>query len=129
MDDNRVFNVNGGSRDMLLATLKLAFAQAGFNARAWVQDDAKGMLLLWWPGDRVQALPGSLSAEGVLPLVEAYLESDAAKRVECEGWDADADHDGHNSGGWRVYVEDWGRVGGYSSVICAIRPAFMWHGK
>lgn len=127
--DNRVFNVNGSGSSFLLETLKLAFAQKDLLAEAWLHSDEKGMLILWHKEDsRAHRLPGRLTAEQILPLVEAYLQSEEAKSVKCEGWDADHDHDGHNNAGWRVYVEDWGNVDGYYT-ICAVRPAFMWLGR
>jgi hypothetical protein len=131
--DNRVFNVNGTGKAGLLAALELAFSQegAGKKAKGFVNSPEKGLVLCWWCDGQSGPfpLPATLDAAGVLPMVLSYLESDEAKLVPCEGWDANADHDGSNSEGWRVYVEDWGHVGGNSYAICAIRRAFVWHGK
>lgn len=57
-----------------------------------------------------------------------WLESKEAKEVPMEGWDANADHDGSNEIGWRVYTEDWGHVEGDWNCI-AIKPAYLWYGK
>ena len=113
--NNRVFSVNGSGSDKLLATIKLAFNQdfTPFMQRVepickgWAFNKEKGLILLSYFGreDNVNVLP-DMTADQVFPLVEAWLKSDEAKSVEKTGWDRDLDHDGHNTGGWRVYVED-----------------------
>lgn len=127
--DNRIFNVNGNAQELLSDALQLAFLQAGhdFKAKAFKVDKKKGLILLW--SDEGTKFPVPLDAHAVLPIVTAWLEGDEAKTIECEGWDADADHDGNNERGWRVYVEDWGHVGDCSYAICAVKPAYMWFGK
>lgn len=131
--DNRIFNVNGAGSEMLLETLELAFKQEGKNTKckAWAINKNHGLILLWYKSDRPSecAFPSALNAAGCLPFVMAWLQSDEAKTINLTGWDADADHDGSNSSGWRVYCGDWGHVGEYSNAICAITPAMMWHGK
>ncbi len=137
--DNRIFNVNGESPTMLRDALKLVFAQEGDRTRAaaWVFSQEHGMILLWVipsTGDYLRPhpctpFPTPLTAEQVEPLVSLWLKSEQAKTVKCEKWDADADHDGSNGLGWRVYCGDWGHVGNESYGICAIKPAWMWYGK
>ena len=128
--DNRVFNVNGKTNDALLAALELAFSQAGSKCKGWKATE-KGLILMWYVDGTTTPLPTKegMTASEILPMVLSWMKSDAAKEVEMTGWDANADHDGHNTVGWRVYCEDWGHVGGNSAVICAVKPAFMWHGK
>ena len=129
--DNRVFNVNGEGREMLLRTLELVFEQKRIGCAGWVQTE-RGLVLLWHvdPAKGETPFPSKrLAAHEVLPLVLSWLDSDEAKSLVLSDWDADVDHDGSNSRGWRVYVEDWGHVGGNSHSICCVTPAFMWHGK
>lgn len=136
--DNRVFNVNGNTSDMLLQTLQLAFAQDGIvhpaTCRGWVVTD-KGLVLLSYISSTdkgAQKFPASdrgLTAAQVQPMVIEWLKSEEAATIKLEGWDCNMDHDGHNTMGWRVFVEDWGHVGHWHSAICAITPAYMWHGK
>lgn len=38
------------------------------------------------------------------------------------------DHDGDNGKGWRVYNENWGRVGSFYGFV-AIKPAWAMYGK
>ncbi len=133
--DNRIFNVNGHGDEFLRDVLDLAFRQHSPRGccRAWLSHPQKGFILLW--SDELDSGLGvinklpAISAAGVLPLIVSWLTSDEAAKVPCEGWDANADHDGSNSRGWRVYCEDWGRVAGSFGAICAVKPAYLWHGK
>lgn len=135
--DNRVFNVNGKGEYWLLEALKLAFAQkAGFYNRdkpytcnGFMFDQKKGLILLWTDCNGSSKFPVPLTAEAVAPIVWQWLQSEEAKLVELDGWDKDADHDGSNSYGWRVYCEDWGHVANKWQAIVAVTPAYMWHGK
>ena len=132
MMDNRIFNVNGEGEKMLLAALELAFMQRDENTRcvAW-QTTEKGLILLCDQCKDSTPLPSSkgMTAAGVLPMVIGWLSSVDLNGIEMNMWDDDHDHDGGNSLGWRVYCEDWGKVGGNGSAICAVKPAFMWYGK
>ena len=129
--DNRQFNVNGSGDELLLATLKLAFAQSNKTASGWRFDQKFGLILCWYEGDGVSKFPiDQMSAEDVFPMVSRWLKSDEAATVEhTVSWDKDCKHDGHNSIGWRVYCGNWGHVGGRPDAICAIKPAYLWHGK
>ena len=130
--DNRIFNVNGSGEEMLRATLRLAFMQEGSSTRCkgW-RLTKNGLVLTWYVDNDTAPFPVSngMTADEVLPMVLSWLAGDDAKDVLMEGWDANASHDGENSLGWRVFCEDWGHVGGCTNAICAVKPAFMWHGK
>lgn len=130
--DNQIFNVNGKGNDALLDTLKLAFAQKGPNHKCagWVVEKKKGLILCWTDGDEVTNFPAELDAIDCLPFVIAWLNSDEAKGIELGRMCEDHDHDGHNSMGFQIYIEDWGHVGDVGwRAICAVRPCYMWHGK
>jgi hypothetical protein len=128
--DNRLFNVNGRGEDQLLAALKLAFSQEGSSCKAWSQTRECGLILHWWDSDGgLNKLPGEMTPEDCLPIVLKWLGSDFASTVEPSEWCGDADHDGSNSIGWQVYVGDWGHVGASRTAICAVKPAYLWHGK
>lgn len=130
--DNRVFDVNGSTEDMLRATIELAFRQAGWKtASGWMVDPKKGFVL-YWPiklPDGVNKFPSELPPEKVTTLVWEWLKSPEAKTIELSGWDINADHDGDNGPGWRVYTEGWGHLGSQWEAFMAITPAFMWYGK
>lgn len=134
MFDNRVFNVNGkGTGWILDDVIDMVFMQQGENTtcKAWSQSKEHGLILHWYgDNDYSTNLLTPLSAEECRPMIKAWLAGDFAKTCFGTGpWDGDADHDGHNGVGWRVYCEDWGHVAGYSSAICAIQPVFVWYGK
>lgn len=127
--DNRLFNVNGRGSEMLLAALKLAFAQESRNDKPCVayRVNEKGITLLWHAASGSTPLPAPMSAEQVMPIVTAWLDSEP--KVTLEQWEEDIDHDGHNGAGWRVYVENWGHVGNEPYALCAVKPVFLWYGK
>lgn len=133
--DNRQFNVNGEGQDMLLRALELACMQEGHagcpaKIRSWKVIPEFGMVL-YWTEKEGNPLPGSgATAAEFLPMLWAWLnDPEEAKQVKLTQWDVDADHDGSNGSGWRVYVEDWGHVGHNSYAICAVKPVFLWFGK
>lgn len=130
--DNRLFNVNGRGEDMLRLSLRLAFLQHCDNVKvkAWSQSKEHGLVLHWSDSHPdSQQFMAPLSADEVTPMVLAWLRSDFASNVKLGEWCDDHDHDGTNSSGWQVYCEDWGHVGSATNTLCAIRPAFLWHGK
>jgi hypothetical protein len=128
---NRIFDVNGTDWDILLQTLRLAFASEGENVKcSYYMINNHGLILLAYKGsgDGTEiSLPAALDADAIFPIVKSWLESKPT--TEMSGWDADADHDGSNKLGWRAYVGDWGKVGGTRNTIIAIKPAYIWYGK
>lgn len=136
MMDNRQFNVNGEGEQMLLRALELACIQEGSLERpaeiaGYLVRPDYGMILLWHVDVNDKScvsLPSQMSYMEILPMVWTWLRKGAIG-IKCEGWDANASHDGSNVLGWRVYCEDWGHVAGYSNAICAVKPAYLWMGK
>lgn len=131
--DNRIFNVNGETDEQLLMALKLVFSQSNHKAQGWFYSKKHGLILYWHchdAGDRlVNRFPAPMTAEGIFPFIKEWLVSEHASEVECVGDDANVDHDGHNTKGWRVYCEKWGHVNGCPFAFCAIKPVYCWHGK
>lgn len=140
MMDNRVFNVNGKGKEMLQATLQLAFAQEGSKttAKAYYIDPKKGMLLLWSNEPPGVPFPAPLNADATTNVVWEWLQTNPEIEHESH-WDQDYnDSDVDTDLGWRVYCEDWGHVTigpSHSSLavgryaIVAVKPAYMWYGK
>ena len=129
--DNRIFDVNGDD-EMLEAALKLAFLSAGMRTcEAYAHSKKFGLVLLWSAeaDQGATPLPSSMSAKECVPMVQAYLLSKKSQEVEREGEERDADHDGHNTLGWRMSVAQWGHVGGFTGAICGIKSVYLWHGK
>lgn len=128
--DNRIFNVNGYSKEYLEKTLALAFGKKKCVGYKFIKE--KGLLLLDYANneDKEEIIfPAPIDSSIMTGIIWAWLTSPQAKEVPCDGWDADADHDGSNSKGWRLYIEEWGRVASKDNVIIAVKPAYMWHGK
>jgi len=132
--DNRIFNVNGSGEKMLLDALNLVFLQEGENCKieGWSESKEHGLILHWYAPDsntEISLFPTPLTSADCLPIVLQWLAGDFADTVELSQWCNDFDHDGSNSKGWQVYCGDWGHVGNNHGAVCAIKPAFMWHGK
>lgn len=127
--DNAIFNVNGQSLEKLTSALSLAISGHTIAGYKFIKD--KGLVLYNYISSSntdATKLPVPLSPNEIAPIVYKWLQSDEAKQVPCIGWDSDADHDGSNELGWRVYTEDWGHINGEWNAI-AIKPAYMWYGK
>jgi len=141
--DNRILNINGPLHDPITASdlekltqaLRFAFIQNSYRQLSdirvthYTKTKKSGLILLWGNNGNCKELPCPLDFAGVVQLILNYLQSEEISSVECKGWDRDADHDGDNGKGWRIFVEDWGHVEGNSCVICAIKPCFIWYGK
>lgn len=127
--DNPIFNINGDSDSKL--TDALVFALNGRTVSGFKFIVSKGLVLYSYissTNNNAIKFPTPLMAAEVAPIVLKWLNSDEAKQVPFHGWDANADHDGENELGWRVYTEDWGHIEGEWNAI-AIKPAYIWYGK
>lgn len=131
--DNLRFDMNGPADDppLLLAALKLVAMQRGSSApfSGWSFDPHAGFVIHWHLGPGINPFPEQLTAEGLAPLVTAWLSTPDARGMDCEERDSDIDHDGHNDMGWRLYAGDYSPVGRIHSALCAIRRVFVWYGK
>lgn len=144
--DNRQFNINGRTKKQLNLALKcLLFNEYDEEktVSGWYFNPNKGFVLTWWVGENYIATPFTdrmgkpkpVNVEDLTEILWEWLTTDEAKTVEMSGWDEDADHDGSNELGWRLYMEDWGHVnmGGSHSLdhysIAAFKPAYLWYGK
>lgn len=145
MFDNRIFNVNGSGKEMLLSVLKLAFQQEGPNTtcNGYIVDPVRGMILLWAvpdgkpkEGDPTVRLPAKYTPESVLDFVWTWLESKPKMgKSDCHWDEAYEDGDVWNEKGWRVYCQDWGHIessikghDGWRAIV-AVRPVNLWLGK
>jgi hypothetical protein len=128
--DNAIFNVNGRSNNRLRDAIKLA-APDRCKLKGFRKHESKGLIFYWTDSKRpgYSAFPAPLTAEDVFPMVVQYLASKEVRIAKHEGWDANADHDGDNVAGWRVYVEDWGHVDDEYEAAFAVKFAWIWLGK
>lgn len=140
--DNRIFNVNGRGVLMLRDALDLVCDNGYVESvggkfvpahkrkiSASIVERDFGLVWLWTDCNGCTKYPVALTIQQAAEISIAWLDSDEAKAMEYEGWDANSDHDGSNTRGWRVYCQDWGHVGEMWEAICAVHPAYLWHGK
>ena len=125
--DNVIFNVNGCGIEKLRKVFDLIYGDQ--TLYGYKVDNKKGIILYAYEsGKNIIRFPTELQSSQVADIVFEWLKSKEAKEVPCEGWDANADHDGSNELGWRVYTEDWGHVNGDWNCL-AVKPAYLWYGK
>lgn len=130
--DNRIFNVNGHGQKALLATISAAIATHEYkrDIEAYEFDPDKGLIFYSHFDDKGKMfplLPGTTN-EILSAQVMAWFETEAGKKMQklCVGMDRNADHDGDNRLGWRVYVPDgWTNY----NVVFIVKPAYLWYGK
>lgn len=131
--DNKVFDVNGSSKAKLLMTLKLALSDEDGKEQivnAWRFDPDYGLVLCWCHDEgNTTKFPVALNADSLIDMVWGWLSTKEAKEMRFEGLDADADHDGDNEMGFRVYRGDWNLVGKNRYGNIAVRPSYLWYGK
>lgn len=139
--DNKIFNVNGRTKEQLRKALDLLLTDEWENrprkkVPGWYVDPKKGLVLVWHleKDGASTGFPAALSCNMLAEIMWEWLQSDEAKAIPHEGWDLDADHDGSNEQGWRLYTEDWGCVtnaNGFMDTysIAAFKPAYLWYGK
>lgn len=133
--DNRVFNVNGESKEDLALALKLAFSQRSSvgTARAWKVVPSHGLVFYWYASTGTHPLPVPLDAEGAAEIAWQWLHSAEGESTPTDAalgsWFKNLDHDGSNIMGWRAYSEDWGHVNRDSYAIVAIHRSYLWLGK
>jgi hypothetical protein len=140
MFDNKIFNINGKGKEMLDVTLQLAIYQdwgplrgalRGMQFTGWRFDPEAGLVLTTYdtPGKDYNVFVTPLSTEQTAEFVINQITRPEYKDIPLGQWEDDADHDGHNSRGWRAYMGDWGQIGGDWRSLIAIKPVYLWHGK
>lgn len=100
------------------------------TAKGWLFDKEKGFVIVdYGKEEGINLFPVELGAEELAPIIFKWLQGEEAESMELDGWDRNADHDGHNEKGFRVYCEDWGHVNGRWGCYAAVTPAYCWYGK
>lgn len=143
--DNRVFNINGRTKEQLLLAVQLLLLNEygeKQKVKGWYYSQKKGLILTWLVDNKYRATaftdrmgkPSEIGEKELVDLLWDWLSTDEAKEVVCENWDADTDHDGDNVKGWRLYTDEWGCIKETEHTldhysIAAFKPAWLWYGK
>jgi hypothetical protein len=132
--DNRVFDINGVDDIHLKKAIELAFSIDSDNrmAKAYMVTEKHGLIFFAYKSDGVAAneFPVPLDASEAFDFAKEWLKSNSAHSVKLEGFfKSTNDSDVSEDWGWRVYLEEWGRVDRHWGVICAISPSWIWYGK
>jgi hypothetical protein len=144
--DNRIFNVNGRTKNQLKLAVQLLLLNE-YNdlqrIRGWYYKKEKGLVLTWYVGEDYRATPftnrmgqpSDIQLDELVDLLWDWLVSDEAKDVEFGRWENRLeDSDVSEEDGWRLYVDDWGHVGETEHTIdhysvAAFKPVRLWYGK
>lgn len=142
--DNRFFNVNGKTKEQLKLALELLlFNEYGEKDKVagWYFSKQKGFVLTWANPDKHKSSPFTnrlgqpeeIDVNELLELLWKWKDTEQASTVELEDFEDDADHEGSNDKGWRLYTEKWGHIEEGSSIdhysIAAFKPVWLWYGK
>jgi len=150
--DNRVFNVNGKTKEQLKLAVQLLLLteyNKKQNVRGWYFAKNKGLVLTWTdkkssrnnviPFTNRMGQPEEINEDELTNLLWEWLSSDQAKEVihnEEDRWDAGfEDSDVSMDDGWRLYTDEWGHVkeeNGHTIdhySIAAFKKVSLWYGK
>lgn len=122
MMDN--FHIDLTSEGDLTKPMEIAFR--GYKTAEAYAIDGKRLIFFW--SSHADSAPKTLTR---LPFkIPADAAADFAKRWLAEqDYGREPDHDGDNGKGWRLYTENWGRIGDWWGSIVAIEPAWACYGK
>ena len=143
--DNKIFNVNGKTKEQLKLALDLLILDEYGKIRkikGWYINPKRGFVLTWFnskgttPFTNRIGLPEEISTTELIDILWNWLDSDAAKEIPLEEWEEKMeDSDVGIGNGWRLYTNEWGHVNNpdghtidhYS--IGAIKKVYLWYGK
>ena len=127
--DNKLIIVQSEGRKSFDLAFQIFF-ESNIKATHYLEDPEKGLIFFYYyvgsefTNNKPIKLPTPLAAQQAADLAWSWL---LAQPEDCYG--AALDHDGSNSKGFKVYNEDWNRVGSYDGSILAIQPVWAWYGK
>ncbi len=137
--DNKIFDVNGRSKNQLIETLKLLLLDEYEKYRkvdGWSFSKEKGFILYWHckEGGKANKFPVPLSPEALGEIIWEWLQTPEARSVELGDWEGDIDTDGSTERGFRVYTESWGHIKESEHTIDhytlgAVKSVYCWYGK
>ena len=125
--DNRMFDIVDNSK--LEEWIKLA--ANGKAAIGWAEQEVdkvagrhRKCLIFYWADPNLPHfvwLPAGSDAQLIAALARNWLNK--------ADYGPQPDHDGDNGKGFRIYVEDWGHVGGRWEAFLAVAPVWAMYGK
>jgi hypothetical protein len=141
--DNIQFNVNGLGLKGLEDCLGLALRQRSgmednradefdtYRYESFRFDPKHGLLLYRSAIEGAVNFLAPIDAKTCAQLVNSWLQTSQADLVELKGMDKKYSGDASNSKGWRVHCGEWGHIGDHRdwSLVCAVTPSYLWHGK
>lgn len=146
--DNKIFNVNGISKEQLENALKSLLLDDYGNykkVKAWYYSKESGFVLCWGQKDDDKKYKlftdrmGNSKPIEIGELIEIlweWLYSDEAKTVKLNEFEEKLnDFDVEEKFGWRLYTDDWGHIynsDGYTIdnySIAAFKPMWLYYGK
>jgi hypothetical protein len=136
--DNFALDVRACSRKSFNAAIRIALAAApGGTASHWCEHPEFGLVLFWhagedrtFQGSKIKPFPREFGPKEAARWAWQWLRK--ADRSKFKLVDMDErynDSDVVSEEAFRVFVEDWGHVGGNPYAVAAIRPVWAWLGK
>jgi hypothetical protein len=145
--DNRIFDVNGSSKETLKLALDCLLNEMYSKVRGWYYSPEKGLILTWTNNTEThkKAKPFTdqfgepfeeVTIDELVEILYKWLDSDDAKKVPYGDWEGNLhDSDVSNSIGWRLYTESWGHItnnDGHTMdhySMAAFKRINCWYGK
>lgn len=118
--DNFRINITCQGSKYLLQAMQIA-CQSHTKIVGYSIDPKKGLIFYWTECKDATKLPFTLDVAGAADFAGRWLAE--------QDYGGQPDHDGDNGKGWRLYNEDWGRIGSQWEAFVAIKPEWAMYGK
>lgn len=123
--DNFHFDIRADGQEILEHAIKIAFAGTpSKEATHYHINNTEGrqtLVLLWHEEKDAIQLPFVLNAKNAVGFITSWLEN--AHRPD------EPSHDGDNHPGFRIFVDKWSRVNGWTYSFVGVEFAWMMYGK
>lgn len=125
--DNFHFDMTSRGVHTLRQALALfgAAVEAGDPERrvcGYAIDPERGMVLYCSPSPQATLLPFEMSLAQAAEFAHEWL-------VQRADYGQRPDIDGDCEKGWRLYCQEWGRIGGDDHAFAAVKPAWAMYGR
>lgn len=135
--DNFAMNIRARTKQSFEHAMAIAFATTAYGASHWCEHPEFGLILFYYYKDEEKNFNGkpifpfthTLDALTATAFVWDWLIKADRTKFKLKEMDVHYSGDGNCEKAWRVYVENWGHIGGCSSAIVAILPTWAWIGK